>query len=215
MPIIAGGSGLYIKAIIDGISDVVDTDEEYRAELLSIKKVQGINGLYDLLKNVDPVSASRMLPQNWKRVIRALEVFKLSGKYIWQIHETQHRESGIEFKQYGLRWDRELLYANINQRVDEMIEAGLVDEVEELINIYKDVSLNSLNTVGYKEIIAYLSNEIPLDHAIELIKRNTRRYAKRQMTWFNADNRIKWIDINNETKLDNIAEFIYTKEIKN
>ncbi len=214
VPVIAGGSGLYIKALVDGIVDIVDTDDEYRIELLKLKIEDGNEALYELLVKTDPVSAETMLPQNWKRIIRALEVYKLSGKFIWQLHEEQERNVDAEFIQYGLKWDREILYENINNRVDNMIESGLVEEVKTLLDKKYSPELNSLNTVGYKEIISYLQNEITLERAVELIKRNTRRYAKRQMTWFNRDKRIKWIEINSANQLDNIAEFIYTDVYK-
>ena len=113
------------------------------------------------------------------------------------------------FNQFGLNWERNILYKNINMRVDEMIVNGLVDEVKNLLNSGYDKNLNSLNTVGYKEIIQYLNEEISLERAIELIKRNTRHYAKRQMTWFRKDKRITWFDINELDELELVAEKIY------
>lgn len=207
-PIVVGGSGLYIKALIDGITVSADTNAGIRFELLELRKQFGNDYLYDELKKVDDVSASNMLPQNWKRVIRALEVFKLTGKPIWQHHTEEIWQSKYIFKQYGLYWNREILYKNIESRVDEMIEAGLVNEVSSLINSGLSNNLNALNTVGYKEIIQYLNDDITLMRAIELIKRNTRRFAKRQMTWFNADKRIEWHNINYEKDLENLANKI-------
>jgi len=207
-PIVVGGSGLYIKALIDGITESADTNDEIRSELLEIRKQFGNEYLYNELKKIDDVSASKMLPQNWKRVMRALEVFRLTGKPIWQHHKDEIKNSKFSFKQIGLMWNRELLYKNIENRVDEMIENGLIEEVKSVLEKGYSKSLNSLNTVGYKEIIQYLDHEISLDKAIELIKRNTRRYAKRQMTWFNADKRIEWYQINCEKDLINLAENI-------
>lgn len=207
IPIVAGGSGLYIKALTDGIFDVADADEELRNEFLEKRRLYGNEFLYDELKKVDPESASKMLPQNWKRVMRALEVFRMTGKPIGVHHQEQKREISSNFIQFGLRWDRQVLYNNIERRVDDMISSGLVDETKALIEKY-DKNLNSLNTVGYKEIIAYLNNEITLERAVELIKRNTRRYAKRQLTWFRADERINWIDINSQTDLEHAADEI-------
>jgi tRNA dimethylallyltransferase len=204
IPIVAGGSGLYIKALTDGIFDVADADEELRNEFLEKRRLYGNEFLYDELKKVDPDSASKMLPQNWKRVMRALEVFRMTGKPIGVHHQEQKRETNYNFMQFGLRWDRQVLYNNIDRRVDEMISNGLVDETNVLIEKY-DKNLNSLNTVGYKEIIAYLNNEFTLERAMELIKRNTRRYAKRQLTWFRADERINWIDINSQADLEHAA----------
>lgn len=207
-PIVVGGSGLYVKAIIDGISESADTNDEIRKELLEIRKKYGNDFLYDELKKVDEISASKMLPQNWKRVMRALEVVRITGKPIWQHHQDEIKISKFSFKQIGLNWQRESLYKNIENRVDEMIEKGLIDEVKSILNKGFEKSINSLNTVGYKEIIQYLDSEISLDKAIELIKRNTRRYAKRQMTWFNADNRIEWHQIKDEEDLIKLAEII-------
>ena len=205
IPIVVGGSGLYIKSLVDGIFDTVDKDEEYRIQLLEIKNEKGNDALYDLLKKTDPESANKMIPQNWKRIIRALEVYKLSGKTIGEIQKEYKRENDIKFVQFALNWDRKILYENIENRVDDMIEAGLVNETKSILEKGFDENLNSLNTVGYKEIISHLKDEITLERAIELIKRNTRRYAKRQMTWFRNDNRFTWFEVNSKIELDNIA----------
>ncbi len=208
IPIVAGGSGLYIRGLIDGISESADSDTELRAELLELRQKYGNDYLYGELIKIDRISADKMLPQNWKRVIRAIEVFKLTGKPIWQHHSETKWKNNFEFQQFGLIWQRNELYKNIELRVDNMIEAGLVNEVKLILESGYEKKLNSLNTVGYKEIIQYLENEISLDRAIELIKRNTRRFAKRQMTWFNADKRIEWIVINSITDLEILAEKI-------
>lgn len=228
-PIVVGGSGLYIQALIDGIFQVSvpsgvtadksvetsshrDEDEEYRKELHQKRKESGNEFLYEELKNVDPLSASKMLPQNWKRVMRALEVFHLTGEPIWKHHQKQSRLAGKErkfhFKQFGLNWDRNLLYKNIDKRVDWMIENGLFEEIKHILNKGYDRNLNALNTVGYKEIIEHLDGKISIERAIELIKRNTRHYAKRQLTWFRKDERISWFDINDSKDLEQVAETI-------
>lgn len=208
IPVIVGGSGLYIHAIIDGIFDTVDTDEEFRKEINSKREKFGNQYLYDELKKIDPVSASKMLPQNWKRVMRALEVYHLTGQPIWKFQREHKRESDITFTQFGIEWPREILYKNINDRVDGMINNGFVNEVQNILANGYSINLNSLNTVGYKEIISYLQNEISLERAVELIKRNTRHYAKRQLTWFRKDERIKWIKINSLNQLDGIPDTI-------
>jgi len=208
IPIVAGGSGLYIKSLIDGIFDTVDKDEQCREDLLLIRNEYGNEAIYDLLLEVDPESASKMIPQNWKRIIRALEVFKLSGKTIGELQREYKRENEFEFVQYGLNWDREILYKNIEDRVDDMINNGLIDETKNVLNKGFNQNLNSLNTVGYKEIISFLNEEISLERAIELIKRNTRRFAKRQMTWFRNDSRINWFNISGKGELNSIAEKI-------
>jgi tRNA dimethylallyltransferase len=212
IPIIIGGSGLYIKAIIDGISESADTNIKIREELLELRNNFGNDYLYNELKKIDFEVAKKMLPQNYKRVIRALEVYKLTGKSILNHHSEQKKNTNYNFWQIGLLWDRKILYQNIDNRVDEMIERGLVNEVMELLSLGFPKSLNALNTVGYKEIIEYLENKISLERAIELIKRNSRRYAKRQLTWFNADNRIEWIKIESKADLTILAKTI-AKEI--
>ncbi len=202
--VVVGGSGLYIKALIDGIIESADKDEDLREMLLSKKEKYGVEFLYNELKKVDPVSAEKMLPQNWKRVIRALEVYHLTGRPIWQHHINQNKIPKFNFYQIGLNWNREVLYRRIEERVDEMIEIGLIEEVKGILDNGYDKNLNSLNTVGYKEIISYLEDEITLDRAIELIKRNTRRYAKRQFTWFKADERTKWFNVSSQEDIDDL-----------
>ena len=210
LPIVVGGSGLYIKALIDGIFESADKDEEYRKELLQKRKQLGNEYLYEELKKVDPESAEKMLPQNWKRVMRALEVLHTTGEPIWKHHQKQSsaKEKKYSFKQFGLNWDRKILYENIDLRVDNMIEQGFVEEVKDILEKGYDKNLNSLNTVGYKEIIQYLDEEITLERAVELIKRNTRHYAKRQVTWFRKDERIRWFEVKDLSDLDQIAEKI-------
>ena len=213
-PIVVGGSGLYIKAIIDGIFDSVDTDLEYRTKLMKLRNENGNEYMYSLLQKADSESAEKMLPSNWKRVIRALEVLHVTGKPIWQIQKEHKRNDEYDFVLFGLEWNRQELYRNIEIRVDNMMDKGLVSEVKNILDMGYSAELNSLNTVGYKEIISYLNNEINLERAVELIKRNTRRFAKRQMTWFRKDERINWLGINNKSDLDSVAAGI-VKSLKN
>ncbi|KAF0152587.1 MAG: tRNA delta(2)-isopentenylpyrophosphate transferase [Ignavibacteria bacterium] len=207
-PIVVGGSGLYIKALVDGIMNNVDTDFEYRNELYALREKFGNEYLYKNLEKVDPKSAEEMLPQNWKRVIRSLEVFHLTGKPIW-VHQKEFvRKIDFEFVQFGLSWKRKMLYHNINKRVDIMVENGLVEEVKEILKLGFSKELYALNTVGYKEIISYLDGEFDLERAVELIKRNTRRYAKKQMTWFRACSKINWLQVEGSEDIDKIASEI-------
>ena len=212
IPVVAGGSGLYVKALVEGIFNTAETDEELRLELKSRLDSSGRESLYEELRKLDPRAAATMLPQNWKRVMRALEVFHLTGRSILDLHEEYERQLDVDFLRFGLNWNRDILYRNIEARVDNMIESGLADEVRSILDMGYSPSLNSLNTVGYKEIIMYLSGDIPLERAVELIKRNTRRYAKRQMTWFRRDSGIHWFDIaSNEDLLsvpDKILRFL-------
>ncbi|RJP59634.1 MAG: tRNA (adenosine(37)-N6)-dimethylallyltransferase MiaA, partial [Ignavibacteriales bacterium] len=165
------------------------------------------------LKKIDPSAAETMLPSNWKRVIRAIEVFKLTGKSILEIHNKQTKINNYNFLQFGLNWPRQILYKNIEARVDQMIENGLIEEVKSILEMKYSKKLNSLNTVGYKEIISYLDNEISLERAVELIKRNTRHYAKRQLTWFRKDERIIWFDLESMEEIEIIKNKIL-KSIK-
>jgi tRNA dimethylallyltransferase len=209
-PIVVGGSGLYIKSLIDGIFDTSAKDLDYRKELLQKRLEFGKEFLHEELKKVDPSSANAIHPKNWKRVIRALEVYHTTGEPIWKHHQMQSisKEKKYNFKQFGLKWDRNILYENINRRVDEMIGNGLIDDVKNILKNGYAKNLNSLDTVGYKEIIQHLDGIISLETAIELIKRNTRHYAKRQLTWFRKDKRINWFDINDLSELDQIAKKI-------
>ncbi len=211
IPIVVGGSGLYIKALTEGIFNSVDTDDEYREELKEKHEKFGDEYLYEELKKVDPQSASGMISQNWKRVMRALEVFHLTGEPIWKMQENYERKVDYNFILFGLNWDRKILYTNIEKRVNEMIANGLVDEVKNILSLGYSKNINSLNTVGYKEIISYLNNEISLDRAIELIKRNTRRYAKRQMTWFRKTENIYWLTCDENTFPEQLISQIIKK----
>lgn len=208
IPIVVGGSGLCIKALVDDITQTVVSNKLLRNELLELRKKYGNAYLYDELKKIDPISAEKMLPQNWKRVIRAIEVFKLTGKPIWQHHIENPIQQEFEFFQYGLKWDRKKLYQNIECRVDEMIKNGFIEEVKMILDKGYSKEINSLNTLGYKEIIDLLDGKLTFNEAVNRIKINTRRFAKRQMTWFNADKRIKWFEIDSYEELNNIAENI-------
>lgn len=208
IPIVVGGSGLYIKALVDGITQTIVSDKSLRYELLELRKIYGNDYLYNELKKIDPISAEKMLPQNWKRVIRAVEVFRLTGKPIWQHHIENPVQQEFEFIQYGLKWERNKLYQNIECRVDEMIRNGFVEEVKLILDKGYLKEINSLNTIGYKEIIDLLDNKITFDEMLNRIKINTRRFAKRQLTWFNADKRIKWFELESYEELNIIAENI-------
>ena len=209
-PIVVGGSGLYIKALIDGIFDTSAKDLDYRKELLQKRLEFGKEFLHEELKKVDPSSSKTIHPKNWKRVIRALEVLHTTGEPIWKHHQMQStsKEKKYDFKQFGLNWDRKILYENIEKRVDWMIKKGLIYEVKNILEMGYNKNFNSLNTVGYKEIIQYLDGIISLERAIELIKRNTRHYAKRQLTWFKKDKRIHWFELENLSELDQVVEEI-------
>jgi tRNA dimethylallyltransferase len=209
-PIICGGSGLYIKSLIDGFFEEEVQDENVRKNLYQLLKDKGKDFIYNELKEIDKIAASTMLPENTRRVIRALEVYFASGK---RMSELQQNKIEINFRtvQIGLYLERKFLYERINKRVDEMIEEGLINEVEKLkSNGYDWRTYNSLNTVGIKEVFGYLEGQLDHKDMVELIKQNTRRYAKRQMTWFKADPRILWLEVTEEkTPEDLTKETLY------
>jgi len=200
--IITGGSGLYIKALVDGIFQGETKDLKIRDDLNLMLLEKGKEYLYEELKKVDPEAASKMSPEFHRRVLRALEVYYTTGKRISSLR-ANIPEREFDFIQFGLLIDRPLLYKRINNRVDEMIDKGLIDEVKKLRGKYDYKKINSLNTVGIKEVYKYLEGEYDYETAIKMLKQNTRRYAKRQMTWFRKDKRIHWIK---EEETDSAAE---------
>lgn len=207
-PIIIGGSGLYIRAIIDGFFDGPGKDPEIREKLEREAKESGAQLLFEKLKRVDPVSAAKMDATKVRRVVRALEVYYATGKPISDLHSIQESKASFEVLQYGLEWERRTLYDRINQRVDEMVEKGLVEEVRELIARGYLSGMNALNTVGYKEAFDFIEGKLTKEEMVRLIKQNTRHFAKRQLTWFRADKRIRWITVNEKTNWNEIAELV-------
>ncbi|MFZ5633763.1 MAG: tRNA (adenosine(37)-N6)-dimethylallyltransferase MiaA [Bacillota bacterium] len=194
LPMLVGGTGLYVRAVIDGYNfSEAGTDRELRAGLMQECADRGRAALHRRLREIDPEAASRLHVNDVKRVVRALEVYYLTGK---TLSGSAGREGQPAFNllMYGLTMDRKELYARIEKRVDKMMAAGLVEEVRGLLARGYSPQLTSMQGLGYKEIILYLNGELPLAEAVELLKRNTRRFAKRQLTWFRRDERIKWID---------------------
>lgn len=200
--IIVGGSGLYVKAAIDGLAIwIPPRNEELRRRLIEQAKAQGKESLHAKLAEVDPELAKKIHPNNLKRVIRALEIYEATGIPLSAIFERdakrQPRYPDVPI--FGLIMRREALYSRIEERVDAMIAAGLVEEVAELLKRGIDTNLPSMQGLGYKEIAGYLNGKYTLEEAIDLLKKNTRRFAKRQLTWFRADKRIKWLDVENRS----------------
>ncbi len=186
---LTGGSGLYIDAVCKGIDKLPESSEEIRKELIYILNTEGIEVLQEKLKLSDPEHFAKTDIQNPHRLIRALEINMVSGKKVSELQKAEIKKRDFEIKKIGLLVDRDELYSKINRRVDEMIHKGLVEEVKSLLPFRSE---NALQTVGYKEIFDYLENNTSLPEAIELIKQNTRNYAKRQMTWFRKDPDIQW-----------------------
>jgi tRNA dimethylallyltransferase len=212
--LIVGGSGLYVKSIIDGFFTDETKSGEIRRTLEERLISEGRDVLYKELMKIDPETALKMDSGKFRRVIRALEVYLVSGK---RMSELQSISDNIGFKsvQAGLLWDRKELYERINQRVEEMLNNGMVDEIQNIKNSgYHYKTHNSLNTVGIKEVFRYLENELTYTEMKSLIKQNTRRYAKRQMTWFRKDNRINWVNINSKSIPGIISESIYRIFVK-
>jgi tRNA dimethylallyltransferase len=189
--ILAGGSGLYIKAICEGFDDLPSADPAIRERLNQELEEKGIAHLQEKLKLADPVYYAEVDLGNPQRIIRALEVFEGSGKPISSYRQATVNKRPFNIVKLALNMPREVLYNRINQRVDVMMQQGLLAEVEALIP-YRQ--LNALNTVGYSEIFDYIDGKTTLDKAIEMIKQNTRRFAKRQLTWFRRDGQFIWFD---------------------
>lgn len=220
IPIIAGGTGFYIQALLYDINfDAQDSNEEYRNELEAFAQSNGNEALHARLKEVDPVSAEKIHANNVKRVIRALEFYHLTGKLISEHNKTeQQKTSPYNFAYFVLTDERENLYKRIDLRVDFMIKNGLLEEVTKLKNMGYHRNMISMQGLGYKEILDYLDGKCTLEEAIYIIKRETRHFAKRQLTWFRRERDVVWFDKSeydyNETAiLDDMCRILETKGI--
>jgi tRNA dimethylallyltransferase len=189
--VMTGGSMFYIDAVCNGLDDLPDGDPELRKALWERVDSEGLESLVEELASRDPITYSRIDKQNNQRVVRALEVCLVSGRPLSSF-KSGGKKRDFEIEKIGLERPREELYARIDRRVLKMMDEGLVEEVRSLLP-YRDCQ--ALQTVGYKEIFDYLDNKVSLDEAIRLIQRNTRHYAKKQMTWWRRDQAIKWISI--------------------
>ena len=196
IPILTGGTGFYIQAVLRDI-DFTENEENklFRASLEELAAKEGAEVLHAKLKEVDPVSAEAIHANNIKRVIRALEYYELTGTPISAHNEQEkQKESAYNSCYFVLNDDRERLYGRIEQRVDEMLEKGLIDEVKKLQEMGCHKKMVSMQGLGYKEILSYLEGEISLEEAVYLLKRDTRHFAKRQLTWFRREQDVSWID---------------------
>lgn len=205
LPIISGGTGLYVTALVDGLFEGPPLQLEFRHRLEQKADAEGGKLLLEELRSVDPAAAQRMLPTNIRRIIRALEVYYVTGIPISVHHEQQCRTRHYNAVFAGLAWNRDVLYNRINHRVDCMLEAGFLDEVRMLLDMGYDERFKSMQTVGYKEAFAFIRHEVTYDRMVELMKQNTRRFAKRQLTWFRPDIRIRWYPISHESEIGEIA----------
>ncbi|NLK28240.1 MAG: tRNA (adenosine(37)-N6)-dimethylallyltransferase MiaA [Clostridiales bacterium] len=210
LPILVGGTGFYIQAVLYDIDFTEnEIDHSYRKELEETAEMYGEEYLHDLLKKIDPASAKAIHPNNRKRVIRALEYYKLTGEKISEHNEQQkQKESPYQFCYFVLNKDRAQLYEGINQRVDQMLETGLLEEVKKLVQLGYTKDLVSMQGLGYKEVLAYLEGELSLQEAIDLLKKETRHYAKRQITWFKREKEVIWVNKDDFDSDDEIMEFL-------
>jgi tRNA dimethylallyltransferase len=203
--ILTGGSGLYIDAVCNGIDALPRVEPQIRNQLIRQYDEEGIESLRQSLKVLDPVSYNSIDLKNPKRLLKALEITIQTGKPYSSFLTKQKKNRWFGIIKIGLKRDRQELYGRINQRVDNMVEQGLAEEARELHN---KKQFNALNTVGYKELFDYFDNKISYQEAIRLIKRNTRRYAKRQMTWFSKDPDMEWFHPENK---EEIKSYIHSK----
>lgn len=207
LPILAGGTGLYINSLIDNVKfDETTGDKELRERLFNLAKEKGNHYLWERLLEVDEAAALAVHENNLTRVIRALEVYEKTGQKLSEHKKTSRlEESRFIPAMIGLTFsDRKLLYDRINKRVDAMLSNGLLSEAEK---IYKGKTINTAHqAIGYKELIPYFSKQASLDDCIEKIKMETRRYAKRQLTWFRRDDRIFWIEVDKYKNIEEILE---------
>lgn len=221
VPIIVGGSGLYVNSLIYDLDfGNAKSDNKIRDYFTSLYNEHGDDFLYEKLKEVDPESAVKIHKNNVKRVIRALEVHEITGQKFSELNTDIRKQS----KKYdcvliGLNMDRKILYERINKRVDKMLSEGLIEEVKSLIEKGYDKNLVAMQGIGYKEIVEYLEGNTELEETVNILKRNTRRFAKRQFTWFLRDTNVKWFNINSINEIDFIVDDIYnfilcTKNIK-
>lgn len=199
LPVMCGGTGLYINSVVDDVTfGDFETDYALREELQKIAEAEGTQKLLDMLAEFDPESAKRLHPNNLRRIIRAIEFYKVTGTTI-SAHQkmTKERESRYEPIMLSIAWDRQELYDRINKRVDIMLDEGLFDEVRDMTERGYTKQLNSMQGIGYKEVMDCMNGLMTCEEAVELIKQSSRRYAKRQLTWFRRDARINWVSAEN------------------
>ena len=195
MPVVVGGTGLYIKALLQGLFQSNPVDPKIRERLSQEAAENGSTSLHDRLKQVDPDTAERLHPNDTYRIIRALETIETTGRSISEHHQDHgFADEPFDALKIGLRMDREKLYDRIDQRVDLMIDAGLLEEVKKLLGMGYTADLKAMQSIGYRHMAAFIEGSLPWDECIRTLKRDTRRFAKRQFTWFGADQQIQWYE---------------------
>ena len=203
---VVGGSGMYVRALIDGFISEGEKDESVRIGIRDRITRHGLESVYRELENLDPAAAAKIHPNDAKRIERALEVFELSGRRISEKHAEQTADFDFTPLMIGLTCERAELYRRIEARVDEMIRRGVIDETKRLLEMGYSPTLTSMESLGYREIAAHFRGEISYDRMIELFKQGSRNYAKRQMTWFRKDERIRWFDVTKQTSTELCGE---------
>ena len=196
MPIVVGGTGLYVNSLVYGIDyPEIQTNLEYRKKLEKIVEEKGLQYLFEKAVEIDKEAMKNISPNDKKRILRVLEIYKETGKTKTEL-ERESRKNGIpyDYKIFAINMPREILYDRINRRVDIMIEKGLIDEVSSLYEKYGESLLTSMQAIGYKEVVEFLKGNCTKEEMIEKIKMETRRYAKRQLTWFRKIENIQWLD---------------------
>lgn len=203
VPILVGGSGMYFRAVVDGLFDGPDADKAFRKQLRREAEEYGISHLYERLRIIDPKAADNIHHNDLLRIIRALEVFELSGNRISDMQQQWNNgEPRYKFMAFGLDRPRQELYKRVDARVNQMMADGLLEEVRSLSGYGRE--LQSMKCLGYKELFAYLDGKCSLEEAVAQIKQNTRHFAKRQLTWFRKDKRINWMDLSTCQNPENV-----------
>lgn len=212
IPIVTGGTGFYIQSLLYDISFEETEVSSYREELTAYYEAYGAHALHEELKKVDPVSYEEIHENNVKRVIRALEFYHDTGYPISEHNKAQRqKESPYNFEYFVLNDDREVLYRRIEKRIDTMIEQGLIEEVQSLLVYGCQPDMVSMQGLGYKEIISYLNGECSLEEAVYILKRDTRHFAKRQLTWFRREKEVTWVDRTAFSSEEEILEYMLNR----
>lgn len=193
IPVMVGGTGLYIDSLVNGVDfGESDGDETLRNELEALAEKEGNEAVHKILAEIDPETAEKYHPNNLRRIIRAIEIFKTQGVKVSE-KAKEEKASPYNAVYFCIDWDRSVLYDRINRRVDMMVEEGLLDEVKDLLARNIDPACTAMQSIGYKEFYGYLTGEMSIDEAIETLKQSSRRYAKRQLTWFRRNKSIHWL----------------------
>ena len=208
VPLVVGGSGLYLKALLEGFFEGEVRNDNIKSSLQKRLEQEGSQPLYEDLLKIDEATARRLHPHNGKQIIRALEVYLSTEEQLSELQKKKMPAPDFETLKIGLIKEREQLYEDIDRRVDQMFADGLLPEVARILEMNYDKTLNSLNTVGYREVIQYIEGEMDYQTCVELVKRNSRHYAKRQITWFKSEADIRWFEIVNREQIPEIASKI-------